>query len=75
MFTSRTFRDYVYKQLDLEDPYLVYLCVQLLLCKKAPLLIKNWFEESRRLHFHSEKEFSNTTVDFKGFLVNLKMAR
>ena len=56
MFTSRTFRDYLYKQLDLEDPYLVYLCVQLLLCKKAPL-IKNWFEESRRLHFHSEKEF------------------
>jgi len=58
MFTSRTFRDYVslYKQLDLEDRYLVYLCVQLLLYKKAPLLIKDWFEESRRLHFHSEKE-------------------
>ena len=28
-------------QLDLEDPYLVYLCVQLLLCEKAPLLIKD----------------------------------
>ena len=58
MFTSRTVRDYVslYKPLDLEDPYLVYLCVLLLLCKKAPLLIKDWFEESRRLRFHSEKE-------------------
>jgi len=48
MSTSRTFRHYVslYKHLDLED-LLVYSCVQLLLCKKTPLLIKDWSEESR----------------------------
>ena len=49
-------------QVDLKDPYLcicVFFCVQLLLCKKAPPLIKDGFEESRRLHCHSEKEFFN----------------